>query len=142
MYCTIDDILKYHSEASLIQLSDDTDAQAEINETVVNGAISDAAEFIDGFLRSRYALPFATAPKLLLKLSVDVSIYYLYQRRVGEMPKTIDDAYKNAVKTLERIQKGLLHIGAEETAGRTPGEFRSNKTSEDRIFNKDLLKLY
>jgi phage gp36-like protein len=142
LYCTIDDILKYHSEATLIQLSDDTDAQAEINETVVNGAISDAAEFIDGFLRSRYALPFAAAPKLLLKLAVDISIYYLYQRRVGEMPKTIDDAYKNAVKALEKIQKGLLQIGAEETSGRTPGEFRVNKTAEDRIFSKDVLKLF
>lgn len=142
MYCTIDDILKYHSEASLIQLSDDTDAQAEINKTVVNGAISDAAEFIDGFLRSRYALPFVTAPKLLVKLAVDVSIYYLHQRRGVEMPKTIDDAYKNAVKTLEQIQKGLLNIGAEASAGRAPGDFRCNKTSDDRVFGKDLLKLY
>jgi phage gp36-like protein len=142
MYCTITDILKYHSEASLIQLSDDTDAQAEINETVVNGAISDAAEFIDGFLRSRYALPFVTVPKLLVKLAVDVSIYYLHQRRVAEMPKTIDDAYKNAVKALEQIQKGLLQIGAEATSGRTPGEFRVNKTAQDRIFPKDILKLY
>lgn len=143
MYCAIDDIKNICTDADLIQLSNDDPAATVIDTTRVDGAIGNASETIDGYLRGRYNLPLSVTSKLLSKLAVDISIYELYRRRfTGTMPDQVKESYKTALKMLEQIQKGTISLGIESTGTVTPGLFQTNKTPEDRIFGKDTLKLY
>ncbi len=59
------------------------------------------------------------------------------------MPVSISDKYKNSVKLLEQIQKGVVSLGI-ETAEAPPelGEYITNKTFRDRIFTDRVLDMY
>ena len=139
MYSTLDDLLKIVSEQTLIELTDERLSE-EIDDSIVQSAIEDADTIIDGYLGGRYTLPLGSVPKLIKKISVDIVIYTLYSRRlITDMPESITIRYKNATKLLEKIQTGKIMLGIETTHIPEGGKYVSNKTSEDRIFNKDLL---
>lgn len=140
MYCQIDDIKKLVQEATLIEITDDS-LSGQINTDVVNETILYAGTLIDGYLRGRYTLPLQTVPEIIKVLATDLSIYRLYSRRFHtDMLDSINDKYKNSIKLLEQIQKGIVSLGI-EAEDKTPeyGEYRIYTTLEDRIFTKDLL---
>lgn len=143
MYCTVDDLKILCSEADLVQLSNDDPTATTIDQDNVDGAISNASELIDGFLRGRYNLPLPTASKIVEKIAVDLSIYELYRRRISiKMPDQVADSYKNAMKLLEKIQNGGISLGYESNDAVSPSKIQINKTAEDRLFPKDTLELY
>lgn len=143
MYCNVDDIKFLCPDADLIQLTNDDPTATTINTSNVNGAITNASELIDGFLRGRYNLPLPTASKIITKIAVDISIYELYRRRVsGNMPEQVAEAYKNAMKLLDKIQNGSVSLGYESNDAVSPCKIKINKTADDRLFSKDTLKLY
>ena len=123
-----------------LPISDDNLA-GEINIAIIDEAIIYSESLIDGYLRSRYSLPLSIIPMLIKLLAIDLSIFRLYSRRFHtDMPESINNKYKNSVKLLEQIQKGIVSLGI-ETIGTTPdlGEYRTNKTYNDRIFSKEFL---
>jgi len=140
MYCNIDDIKQQVTETTLIEITDDNLA-GEVNTAIIDEAIIYSESLIDGYLRGRYSLPLSIIPMLIKLLAIDLSIFRLYSRRFhADMPDSINDKYKNSVKLLEQIQKGIVSLGI-ETIGTTPelGEYRTNKTYNDRIFSKEFL---
>lgn len=143
-YCTLEDIETQISTAVLIQLTDDTGLQSTINSSVVEEALIYSSTLIDGYLRGRYTLPLDTHFPLLRIIAIDLSIYRLYSRRIQtEIPEAVLEAYKNAIKTLEQIKKGIISLQTEinnEVSG-SP-EYRTNKTPKDRLFNKEKLYEY
>lgn len=142
-YCNLNDLKQQVSEATLIEITDDNLA-GEINTTVVNEAILYSETIIDGYLRGRYTLPIPNIPEIVKILAVDLSIFRLYSRRFHtDMPDSINDKYKNSIKLLEQIQKGIVSLGI-ETAGTLPkcGEYRTNKTYRDKIFSKNFLDTF
>lgn len=143
-YCTLEDIETQISTAVLIQLTDDTGLQSTINSSVVEEALIYSSTLIDGYLRGRYTLPLDTHFPLLRIITIDLSIYRLYSRRIQtEIPEAVLEAYKNAIKTLEQIKKGIISLQTEinnEVSG-SP-EYRTNKTPKDRLFNKEKLYEY
>ncbi len=145
MYCILSDILPTVSEAEIARLTDDENGRV-INESVVNEAISKGDELINGYLRSRInVLPLSSPPQLVKNISVDLAVYYLYQRRYRtNMPESIENQYKTTIKTLEQIQKGLINLGIEPISeeGGQIGIYRTNKTSSSRLFNKNLLNRF
>ena len=59
-----------------------------------------------------------------------------------DIPESVAQAYKNAIKTLEDLKKGIISLQTEEeTSVRTSGEYRTNKTESDRLFNKRVMNL-
>lgn len=143
-YCSLEDIEKQISTAVLIQLSDDTGSQAEINSSVVEEALIYSSTLIDGYLRGRYTLPLDTHFPLLRIIAIDLSIYRLYSRRIqNEIPESVSEAYKNAVKTLEQIKKGIISLQTEVNS-EVPAspEYKTNKDAGDRLFNKAKLNEY
>jgi len=143
MYCTLDDIKKQVQETTLIEITDDSNAN-QINTDVVDETILYADTLIDGYLRGRYTLPLPSLPEIIKVIAIDLSIYRLYSRRFHtDMPDSINDKYKNSIKLLEQIQKGVISLGI-ETVGTPPklGEYRVNKTYQDKIFNKEVLNAY
>lgn len=143
MYCTLDDIKKQVQETTLIEITDDT-MSGQINEEVVNETILYAETLIDGYLRGRYTIPLQSVPEIVRVLATDLSIYRLYSRRFHtDMPDSINDKYKNSIKLLEQIQKGIVSLGI-ENIGTAPklGEYRVNKTYQDKVFTKEVLDAY
>lgn len=138
-YCSLDDIKQQVSEITLIEITDDNQTN-EINTAIIDEAILYSETLIDGYLRGRYTLPLTTT--VLIKiLAADLTVFRLYSRRFHtDMPDSINDKYKNSIKLLEQIQKGVVSLGI-ETAGTPPklGEYRTNKTTSDRIFTKSFL---
>ena len=98
---------------------------------------------IHGYLRGKYSLPLDTHFPLLRTIAIDLSIYRLYSRRIYvEIPATIVENYKNAIKTLEQLKKGVITLQTEDKEEvKTTGEYRSNKTVLDRLFNKRVINI-
>jgi len=148
MYCILEDIQKQVSQDTLIQLTDG-DQIGEIDSIIVEEAIIYSETLIDGYLRGRYTLPVISianpnSPDILKILAVDLSIYRLYSRRFQtDTPDSISEKYKNSIRILEQIQKGIISLGI-ETAGIVPelGEYRTNKNSLDREFCRTKLNEY
>ena len=144
MYCTTEDIQKQVSRETLIQLTDD-DQRGEIDSEITEESILYSETLINGYLLGRYNLPVVGfIPNLLKILAIDLSIYRLYSRRFQtDIPDSINEKYKNSVKILEQIQKGIicLEIEATEKVIRM-SEYKTNKTSKDRLFSKEFLDDY
>lgn len=141
-YCTLDDIKKTVPNNDLLQLTDDTVPPAAINQANVDRAIADASELIDGYLRGRYNLPLNPVPGLVNTLSADIAIYRLYARRVKlTPPEGVSERYKDAVKLLEQIQRGLISLSG-QTTGDVPDTGGVKVSSPGRVFTRDALGGY
>ena len=142
-YCTAEDIEIQIGKESLIQLTNDNCEQNTIDTVVCEEAILYSSTLIDGYLRGRYNLPLNTQFPLLRVVAMDLSIYRLYSRRImTEIPEVVCDAYKNAIKTLENLQKGIITLETQDNQTLQNGQYRTNKTELDRLFNKGRLSEY
>lgn len=142
-YCTPEDIEKQVSTHTLIQLTNDNPEQEIVDTIVCEEALIYSSTLIDGYLRGKYTLPLNNHFPLLRIIAIDLSIYRLYSRRIyTDIPESVTQAYKNAIKTLEDLKKGIISLQTEEETGvRTSGEYRTNKTESDRLFNKRVMNL-
>lgn len=140
-YCTSDDIEIQIGKNSLVQLTNDDNTQQTVDSVVVEEALIYSSTLIDGYLRGKYNLPLNTQFPLLRVIAIDICIYKLYSRRIyTDMPETISENYKNAIRTLEQLKKGVITLEtSESTEVKTSGEYRTNKTELDRIFNKKVI---
>lgn len=108
------DIIKALPEETIIELTDDEETR-EIHSPFVDEAISKADGEIDAYLVNRYTTPLAVPiPAIIRGLSVDISIYYLYKRRVEEIPETRLVSYRDAVRTLRDIRDGKMPLPVTE----------------------------
>lgn len=137
-YCNFNDLKERFPEKYLVQLTDDKKL-GTVDQGIIDKAIQDADEEIDGYLRGRYTLPLATATNLIKKISVDIAIYNLYTRKSEDVPETREKRYENAVKLLKQINQGIVTLGTEEGDIPEPGEYKSNKDSSSKTFSKDVL---
>ena len=138
-YCAYADLKKLIPEESLVQLTDD-EGVGKVNQARIDEAIAQADTEIDAYLGTRYSVPFATVPTIVGKLSVDMTIYHLYSRRVEEIPKTRADRYKDCLRLLEGIAAGKISIGEAAEPEASASADQAQYSSEDRIFTRDKLK--
>lgn len=131
MYITADTLQTAFSKQILIQLSNDDSRATDIDNEVLQRAISVATERIDSALRGRYRLPLADVPQLIQHHALYLARHWLYARRPeSKMPDTVKETYAQAVKELEQIASGRLHLGLAELGGEygdllpDRGEFR------------------
>ena len=112
-YITLDDLLLEVSEADLVNLTDD-EGLGMIHQERVAKAIASAQGEIDGYAGKRYSVPFDPVPPVIHAACVDISLYRLYGRGV-EVPTTWQQRYRNAVRLLENLAKGLIQLPAAST---------------------------
>ena len=64
-----------------------------------------------------------------------------YSRRIyTNIPETISENYKNAIRTLEQLKKGVITLESSDNQEvKSSGEYRTNKTVLDRLFNKRVI---
>lgn len=126
-YCTVQELTDRYSARMLLDLSDRGAAPAEeIDATLIDRAIADADALIDGYLKVRYALPLASVPRLVKDLSIRISIYYAHAHVASEK---IREDYKDALRTLGEISRGLLQLDVDgiEPAPSGSAEVRTNE---------------
>ena len=113
MYIHADDLSDVLSERSLIELSNDSSRATEADWDVLDKACKMATETVDGYLRSRYLLPLQQVPTLVRHICLQLARYWLYSRRPDGkgFPDNVKETYKQAIKDLEAIQNGKLHLG-------------------------------
>lgn len=116
MYISATDLTEIMSERSLIELSNDDSRPAAINQDVVDKACQYACETVDGYLRSRYVLPLSDVPTLVRNICMQLARHWLYSRRPENkgFPENVKETYKQALKELETIASGKLHLGLAE----------------------------
>jgi phage gp36-like protein len=144
-YCLLADILGVIPELELMQMTDDLVPPVQVNEAVVDQAISQATSLINGYIGGRYQLPLVTTPELVHTFAVDISVYKIYLRRKKKtLPDGIKTAYEDAMKQLRDVQSGRLALGVDQAgtaAAVTPSngvEFVSGGTT----FNRNSLGDY
>ena len=135
-YCTIDDLVQAFTADKLRQLTDDAKV-GTYDSVILQAAIDDGQDEIDPYCRTRYAnsMPFATVPGMLKAINVDIAIYRIHKRR-GFIPADIVDAYKDVIRKLENIAKGVIDLGtsAGPVAEDNDTVTFTDVTPEDRIF--------
>ncbi|OBW98052.1 DUF1320 domain-containing protein [Gallibacterium anatis] len=124
MYITTERLIATFSRQILIQLSNDDSRATEIALPVIEMAIRFAEERIDAALRSRYPLPLQNTPTLIESHACALARYWLYARRPEmKMPETVKEVYQQAIKELEQIATGKLHLGVADAGdNQQPGE--------------------
>lgn len=116
MYIQAQDLTDVMDEVTLRQLSTDNSRATEANQAVIAKACEYATETVDGYLRSRYLLPLNDVPTLVRNICLQLARYWLYSRRPeGKgFPDNVKDTHAQALKDLERIASGKLHLGLTE----------------------------
>lgn len=132
IYARVSDMIDRFGERELTQLSDRDDA-GQINNAVLNRAISDATAFADGYLARVYRLPLLgcakpvtapgaapeyACPPVLTRMVCDLARYYLYTDVADE---------HEAVRRYKAAQSDLAHIASGKILlscpwGGAPGE--------------------
>jgi len=108
-YATIAAMQQRFGERELIYLSERDDEPVDvINTAVIEQAITDASDVIDGYLAGRYELPLVTVPNLLEQFCCDIARYKL---GTNDTPEHIETRNKEAIKFLTSVAKGELSIG-------------------------------
>ena len=142
-YCTLADLRLTIPGQTLIWLSSDDEAATAIDETVVEEAVRQAEETVDGYLRGRYNLPLPTVPTIVKELTVNLARHWLYARRPegNELPDAVTRTYKTAIQTLEAIRDNRMTLGLPTgEAAPEPGEMKVR--SRPQRFSDDLLDKY
>jgi phage gp36-like protein len=129
-YCDVVDLKNYLPEATIIQLTDDSDT-GDIDFDKTTDAIRRADDFVDAHLMGRYTLPLTTVPYYIRDLSTKLAIYFLYKRSLlVTLPDPIKEDYDYCISVLQQIQKGKINPFQ---ATQEPVFFKGNKTESDRV---------
>lgn len=136
-YATKKDIEDRYGRDLLARIAD-KNGNGMVDTKAVEKALADAADEIDAHLSARYELPLPEVPGLLVRLCVDMAVYFL----AGDLRTDEQEArYANAVALLRRIAEGKASLGL--AAKDAPAQAQDMAVdAPDRIFSKDLLGRY
>lgn len=137
-YITLDDLLLEVSEADLVNLTDD-EGLGMIHQERVAKAIASAQGEVDGYAGKRYSVPLDPVPAVIHAACVDISLYRLYGRGV-EVPETWQQRYRNAVRLLENLAKGLIQLGGAGSTDPAPSSHAPEITSATRRLSRESLE--
>ncbi len=112
---------------------------------IIERAIDDASSEIDGYLNKRYSTPLGNVPNVITKICKDIALYNIFLRigiKQGSAEESYYNQYKQDIKYLENVAKGLIDIGVStgEQSGTSNniGDFRVN--SNNRMFSRQTLR--
>jgi phage gp36-like protein len=106
---------------------------------VVNDAIADTDQVIDGFLAKRYALPLNPVPSILRNWARVIVRYKLHAHRITD-PRVDPVArdYNDAMKLLQLTADGKFSLGAADPV-ETSAAGDVQTAGPDRVFTTDTL---
>ncbi|WP_065204250.1 gp436 family protein [Shewanella woodyi] len=84
----------------------------EINQAVLEQALTDASAEIDGYLAGRYQLPLHPIPAVLERNCCDIARYFLYGDRA---PEQVEKRYLAVVKYFNSVSKGEINLALSDS---------------------------
>lgn len=142
MYCTADDLRKQSSEDFLIRCTDDA-GDGAIDQVTIEEKINDAQTEIDSYCRAQYPVPFNPVPGLIKKIAVDIALYNLGSKRgfdENSPDMILVKRYRDAVKLLENLAKGIVTIGPVADGAPPPQPQQAKIASQPRRFSRHSLE--
>ena len=138
-YATQADLSDRFGATELAQLTDRTSGLV-IDTAVLARALADADAEIDSYLATRYALPLASTPVVLVRLAADMARYRLYDDRVTESVRV---RYQDAVSLLKRLASGEVRLDGAATPPAAASDSSGIAVrAPDRVFSADVLANY
>lgn len=116
MYCNIDQMITWYSEAELIQRTG-RGSFTEINLDIVNEAIATAQRKIDGYLRTVYSLPLADSLIIdspLPQVCGDIARYQLHADLISDEITPVKTRYDEAMRWLRDVQAKRVSLGSQD----------------------------
>ena len=110
-YATQSDLVDRFGQAELAQLTDLVNGTT-INTVVLGRALADADAEVDTRVGSRYALPLASVPPVLVRVAADIARYFLWADAASEQ---VRNRYKDAIGLLDKIASGHVVLPAATT---------------------------
>jgi len=139
-YGTQQDLIDRFGETELIQLTDKVNRPATtIDTTMVSKCLSDAEDLIDSYVGKLYALPIASPPDILTRVTCEIARYYLHGRRT-EKDDPVTRDYLGAIAWLKDVAKGLVQLEADGIAAPQAGDSEVRVEAPDRVFTRDSMK--
>ncbi|MGR3981761.1 gp436 family protein [Pseudoalteromonas sp. 1181_04] len=137
-YATITAMQQRFGERDLIYLSEREDGPVGvINTAVIEQAINDASDVINGYLAGRYELPLVTVPNLLEQFCCDIARYKL---GTNDVPEHVETRYKDAIKFLMSVAKGELSIGVDALGQDAKVQDTATIQSAGSVFAREKTK--
>jgi phage gp36-like protein len=132
-YCTAQNLIDRFSQSELIQNTNRDNSATTINTTVLDQAIADATAEINGYLTAY--LPLAIIPANLVRISCDITRYYLTDDQV--IPR-VDMLYKSAIDYLKLVAAGKIPL-APDLTGQVdmPTEALVDFSSSPSVFSRN-----
>ena len=103
--------------ASLVAYTDEEVARGQASMLVVQRALQDADDTINGYISGRYTLPLAPVPAVLERVACELARFYLYDDQVTDL---IKDRHAANMKWLAEVSKGTVSLGADALTGTQP----------------------
>jgi phage gp36-like protein len=118
IYAAQADMVARFGERELVELTDTGDVRTgEINAAILAQALADADATINGYIGSRYQLPLATVPQLLVVIACDIARYRLMSDRPTD---EVRQRREDAVSWLDKIAQGKYTLGLDAGNNETP----------------------
>ena len=112
---TVATFKKFFDEERIRQLTTETSpssGRARYNQAIVEDTIAQADGTVKNMLRNQYTVAQIEADKGVERIIVDLAIYYLYQRRPGDINSDIVNAFNRATTLLDDLQSGKSKLAA------------------------------
>ncbi|MEX4029055.1 DUF1320 domain-containing protein [Haemophilus influenzae] len=138
-YASAEDFVLRIGEVQAIELTD-RDLTGQVNDNLLDVALSDSSSQIDGYLAARYTLPLVSVPQNLVRLCCDLARYRLASMSRVTIPEEIITRYKLSLKELEDISVGKISLGLPPTENNDANEHDNSvifTNPKNRIFARD-----
>lgn len=137
-YATQQDLIDRFGNTEIAQLTD-RDGDGAIDTVVVDQALLDADQVIDGYLQSRHALPLPNVPQVLVTYACDIARYRLYDERATEQVRR---RYEDALKFLQMVGQGKVSLGLDAAGEAAPSAGGPSIAAPDPVFTQESLQDY
>lgn len=101
--------------------------------SLINSALVDADNTVDGYLAVRYAVPLASPPAVVRRLACDLARYFLYDDQATE---TIQKRHDAAERFFREVGAGKLSLGVDMGAAAQPAGGTVEITSGGSVFGR------
>lgn len=112
-YAALDDLIERAGESEILQVAD-RDEDGTVDPDVVDAALVDADNVINGYIGVKYQVPLTATPDLVRTWATSIARYLLHRY---DRPDYVSQDYKDAISALKDVQAGRSAlIGAEGIA--------------------------
>lgn len=111
----------------------DEQAAAVAALALINSALIDADNTVDGYLAVRYAVPLASPPPVVKRLTCDLARYFLYDDQATE---TVQKRYDAAERFFREVGAGRLSLGVDMGVASQPAGGTVEIVSGGSVFGR------